>query len=126
MGAWIEGCVADSRRYVPGRSADQVKLVGALVLPATAGATSVANDCTRGPWTGGVAPDASVVHGTPGKELAINQETHPCAFEWSGLVVVVRCDRLPSPPPTCPTIMIDVGMGFTGVVPVPVSKDEYR
>ena len=44
----MDGCVPDSSRYVPGRSADHVS---AVVAPA---ATSVPNDCTRGPCTGGV------------------------------------------------------------------------
>ena len=51
---------------------------------------------------------------------AINQVTHPCALEWSGLVVVVRCAKTPRPPPTCPTIMMDVGTVF---VPVPAVND---
>jgi hypothetical protein len=44
---WMDGCVPDSSRYVPGRGAVQVR---AVVAPA---ATSVENDCTRGPCVGG-------------------------------------------------------------------------
>src|ERR1700747_280682 len=70
-------------------------------------------DCTRGPWTGGMAPESFAVHGVPGGVLgsAINQVRHPCAREWSGLGVVVR--ERPRPPPTCPTITREVGMLFT-------------
>ena len=53
--------------------------------------------------------------------MAINQVTQFCAAEWSGLVVVVRCAKTPRPPPTCPTITIDVGMVFAVVVPVGVN-----
>ena len=47
MGPWMDGCVPDSIRYVPGRRAVQVSDV---VAPAK---ISVENDCTRGPCTGG-------------------------------------------------------------------------
>src|SRR6516164_2163596 len=80
----------------------------------------------RGPWTGGTADEVALalVHGVPGGMEAINHVTHPCARLWSGLWVLVGAP--PRPPPICPTIMMDVGSGLTGVVPVPVSRDEYR
>ena len=53
---------------------------------------------------------------------AINQLTHPCALLWSGLAVVVREAKVPRPPPTCPTITIDVGTVFAVVVPVGVNE----
>ncbi len=53
---------------------------------------------------------------------AINQVTHPCALEWSGLGVAVRCATTPRPPPTCPTIMIEVGIAFAVVAPVGVNE----
>src|SRR5215469_12130358 len=67
-------------------------------------------DWTRGPWAGGTAPDWLLVHGVPGGRPAINHDTHPCALAWLGLAVVVR--EAPRPPPTWPTITIDVGMLF--------------
>src|SRR6266403_5966689 len=86
MGPWIEGCVPDSIRYVPGRRAVQVR---GVVAPA---ATSVENDCTRGPCAGGVP----FVVGS-----AMCQVTD-CALLWSGLSVEVAV--VPRPPPNCPTI----------------------
>src|SRR5207253_10873777 len=61
MGPWIEGCVPDSIRYVPGLSAGggmaQVRPQhSGVVAPA---ATSVENDCTRGPCGGGVPTPVS-------------------------------------------------------------------
>src|SRR6266481_8546545 len=50
MGPWMDGCVPDSIKYVPGRGAVQVN---ATVAP---GATSVANDCTRACCEGGTKP----------------------------------------------------------------------
>src|SRR5256885_8731960 len=79
MGPWIDGCVPDSIRYVPGRGAVQVSVA---VPPA---ATSVENDCTRGPCAGGVpAP----VIGAPGGSAAMGHVSG-CAFVWSGLGVDV-------------------------------------
>src|ERR1700730_8911794 len=84
IGPWMDGCVPDSIRYVPGRGALQVS---GVVAPT---ATSVENDCTRGPCSGGVpteVPGAAIGHVT-------------CwALEWSGLAVVVLCVRSPRPPP---------------------------
>ena len=83
-------------------------------------ATSVLNDCTRPcAWAGGTAPLVLLVQGAPGALEAINQVTHPCALVWSGLGVVVRA--LPRPPPTCPTIMRDMGTVFAVVAPVGVN-----
>ena len=48
---------------------------------------------------------------------AINQEGHASTLVWSGLSVVVRSAVTPRPPPTWPTIMIDVGTEF------PFAKD---
>src|SRR5437016_6804234 len=64
MGPWIEGCVPDSIRYVPGRRAVQVN---AVVAP---NATSVENDYTRGPCAGGVP---TPVTGAPGASPAMGQ-----------------------------------------------------
>ena len=50
---------------------------------------------------------------------AINQVTQFCAAEWSGLVVAVRCASTPRPPPTCPTMTMEVGIVFA-VAPVGV------
>src|SRR5581483_2163280 len=100
MGPCIDGCVPDSRRYVPGRSALHVS---GVVAPA---ATSVANDCTRGPCGGGT--------NDPGAP-AVGQVT--VRFEWDGLGTL---DGFPRPPPTCPTIVSEVGIAL---VPVPAAKD---
>ena len=48
----------------------------------------------------------------------MNHDTQPCALEWSGLGEVV-CE-LPRPPPTCPSITIDVGMLFAEPPPAGV------
>src|SRR5690348_2277376 len=71
IGPWIEGCVPDSIRYVPGFSAGppapqtpQHKVAG---VPT---ATSVEKDCTRAPCTGGVPTPVS---GAPGALPAIGQ-----------------------------------------------------
>src|ERR1700745_3229839 len=88
----MEGWVPDSMRYVPGR---RVAHAGrSVVAPA---ATSVENDCTRGPCGGASTP------GPP----AIGHVVAPCALEWSGLGVVVA--ELPRPPPSGPTIVMEVG-----------------
>ena len=79
----MDGCVPDSIRYVPGRRLVQVSDV---VAPA---ATSVENDWTRGPWTGGVPGVVEVP--------AIGHVTLVWAPEWSGLGVEVA--PVPSPPP---------------------------
>src|SRR4029077_12631484 len=73
MGPWMDGCVPDSIRYVPGRRADQVS---AVVAPA---ATSVANDCTRFACTG----TAFVVVGSAMGHVIYWE------LEWSGGVVQV-------------------------------------
>ena len=52
---------------------------------------------------------------------AINQVTHPCALEWSGLGVAVA--NAPRPPPTCPTMTMEVGMVFA-VAPVVVGVND--
>ena len=52
----------------------------------------------------------------------MNQVTHPCALEWSGLGVVVRSATLPRPPPTCPTMTMEVGTVFAVVAPVGVNE----
>src|SRR5580693_5103805 len=109
MGTWMDGCVPDSSRYVPGRSADHVSAVGE---PTT---TSVPNDCTRGPCTGGVP-------GVGAGFITMGQVTLACACEWSGLGVVVRWAKTPRPPPTCPTIISDVGTVFAVVAPVGVKE----
>ena len=55
IGPWIEGCVPDSIRYVPGFNPGCVavqlpKHNGVVVVAVLAvAATSVPNDCTRGP-----------------------------------------------------------------------------
>ena len=85
MGPWIDGCVPDSIRYVPGRRAVQVT---AVVAPA---ATSVENDCTRGPCGGGVP---TPVIGAPGGSPAMGHVSG-CALVWSGLAVDVA--DLPRP-----------------------------
>ena len=69
-------------------------------VPAATAATSVPMDWTRFPWFGGKAPDVSEVHGVPGGMAAINHDTHPCAFAWLGLCVLVICEVIPRPPPT--------------------------
>src|ERR1035438_3739424 len=53
IGPWMDGCVPDSIRYVPGRRL--VQAGNRVVAPA---ATSVENDCTRFPCTGGVPQGA--------------------------------------------------------------------
>src|SRR6267143_3063682 len=103
IGPWMDGCVPDSIRYVPGRrvAAGQVSGV-AVVAPAN---TSVENDCTRGPCAGGVPAPVS---GAPGGLPAMGQVTG-WALEWSGGSVVVRCVTSPRPPPNWPTITSEVG-----------------
>src|SRR6267378_6127751 len=109
----MDGCVPDSIRYVPGRRASQVS---AVVAPA---ATSVENDCTRGPCAGGVPAPVS---GAPGASPAMGQVTG-CALVWSGLgvqvaplVAVAAMLQLaltaPRPPPNWPTITSEVGTLF--------------
>ena len=82
-----------------------------LDVPGATAATSVAMDRTRGPWAGGMAGGLVCwdVHGTPGALDAINHDGHPCASAWLGLCVVVRWESEPRPPPTWPTITIEVG-----------------
>src|SRR5579871_4775504 len=98
-----------------------VRLV-AVAVPGAPAATSVAIDCKRGPWAGGVpeAPVTGVVQGWPGAWVAMNQLGHPCALAWLGLGVVVGV--APRPPPTWPTITMDVGILFAVVVPAGVNE----
>src|SRR5437879_117263 len=98
MGPWMDGCVPDSIRNVPGRrvAAAQVSAVG-VVAP---GNTSVENDCTRVPCTGGVTPGAP----------AMGHVTAPWALAWLGLGVEVAV--VPRPPPNWPTITSEVGTVF--------------
>src|SRR5450631_66342 len=93
----MDGCVPDSIKYVPARGAFQVS--GVAVAPAK---TSVENDCTRGPCTGGlnVAPGVFAI-GHVGVSVGC-----------SGAGVVVRCFTSPRPPPSCPTITSEVGTEF--------------
>src|SRR5437879_4819232 len=93
----MDGCVPDSIRYVPGRRAAQVS---AVVPPA---ATSVENDCTRGPCGGGVP---TPVRGAPGASPAMGHVSG-WAMVWSGLAVEVAV--VPRPPPNWPTITSEVG-----------------
>ena len=69
-------------------------------------------------------PDCSAGHGVPGGVApeAINQVWHPCAREWLGLNVVVRCPKTPRPPPTCPIITMEVGTLFGVAVPAGVNE----
>src|SRR5437588_1123511 len=87
----MDGCVPDSIRYVPGRGAAQSS---AAVAPA---ATSVENDCTRGPCRGDVP---SAVGSAMGHVVC-------WALVWSGLAVEVAV--VPRPPPNWPTITSEVG-----------------
>ena len=94
--------------------------VSDVVAPAV---TSVAIDCTRGPWAGGVfvvTPEVGAVQAVPGALAAMNQEGQSCTVAWLGLAVVVRDD--PRPPPTCPTMTMEVGIVFAVVVPVGVNE----
>src|SRR5215469_14765362 len=99
----MDGCVPDSSRYVPALGFTQSRDV---VAP---DATSVANDCTRGPWGGGLFA------GSPGPPAT--GQVSVCG-PWVGLGIVVRW--LPSPPPTWPTIVREVGIAF---VPDPAGND---
>src|ERR1035437_554297 len=103
----MDGCVPDSIRYVPGRSELQVS--AAVLLTAT----SVPKDCTRGPWAGGVKAwprgtavtvghVASVCVACVGLGTHVEPVAPPRVLEQ--LVVTD-----PSPPPTWPTIIRDVG-----------------
>src|SRR6266576_219287 len=100
MGPWMDGCVPDSIRYVPGRGAVQVSVA---VPPA---ATSVENDCTRLPCAGGVPTPVS---GAPGASPAMGQVSG-WALAWLGLAV--KLPAVPRPPPNWPTITSDVGTLF--------------
>src|SRR5438132_5856512 len=90
MGPWMDGCVPDSIRYVPGRGVVQVS---AVVAPA---ATSVENDCTRVPCVGGTPTPVS---GAPGALPAMGHVSG-WALVWSVAGVVVAV--VPRPPPNCP------------------------
>src|ERR1700730_7840208 len=109
MGPWMDGCVPDSIRYVPGGGVVQVS---AVVAPA---ATSVENDCTRVPCVGGVPTPVS---GVPGALPAMGHVSG-WALLWSGAAVLLAV--VPSPPPNCPTITIEVGTGLAVVLPVGVN-----
>src|SRR5579871_1497588 len=102
IGPWIEGCVPDSIRYVPGAGAVQTS----AVAPAP-GCTSVANDCTRGFCGGGVKPAGGL------STVAVDQVICDCVL-CGGLAAVVG---EPRPPPSWPMIVIDVGMLFGVVAP---------
>src|ERR1700726_5169312 len=102
----MDGCVPDSIRYVPGlRGLVRVPKVSAAFVPA---ATSVPNDFTRGPCTGGTPTPTGA---TPGPVLAIGHVTG-WALLRSGGAVVVLCVRSPRPPPNWPTITSEVGTLF--------------
>src|ERR1035438_8706867 len=104
MGPWIDGWVPDSSRYVPGRGVVQVSdvvPVGPVV------ATSVPNDCTRFPCGGGFHVPAAFATGQV-------TDCEGC----SGLATY--CAPVPNPPPSWPTIMIEVGMWF--VAPLVVNE----
>ena len=93
IGPWMDGCVPDSIKYVPGlRGLVKLPKVNGVVAPK---ATSVENDCTRRPWTGGVPTPVS---GAPGASPAMGQVSG-WALVWSGGSVVVRCVKSPRPPP---------------------------
>src|ERR1700741_2419693 len=112
----MDGCVPDSIRYVPGRRLLHVSGQGFVAHCPAAGVTptSVANDCTRGPCGGGAKPGAP-----PTVAQVTVSVTRPL---WLGLSVVVLCVTSPRPPPTCPTIVSDVGTVFA--VAAPVGKNE--
>src|SRR5712664_3734610 len=106
MGPWMDGCVPDSIRYVPGLRAgvgvaQVVPQHSVAVVPAV---TSVANDCTRTACAGG----AFVVVGSAMGHVIYWE------LEWSGGVVQVTPwtpmvsvhvgPVVPRPPPNWPTI----------------------
>src|SRR5882762_2728854 len=118
MGPWMDGCVPDSIRYVPDfrgiAAVPKTSGQGDAHWPAAAvvptGTTSVENDCTRVPCAGGV-------NGNPTPATVDH-----VAFEsvaWTGLGVEVAV--VPRPPPNCPTMVSEVGMGFATVAPVGVN-----
>ena len=80
----------------------QFSAVPVGVADAATAATSVPNDCTRGPWGGGVFVGPLVALPATG------QVVYWVACVGLGVVV----GGAPRPPPTCPTIMIDVGTEF--------------
>src|SRR5882672_648319 len=108
IGPWIEGCVPEWIRYVPGRRLLHVS-AGTVPTPLVAPpGTSVANERTRSGWRGGVktaspAP-ASVPPNVPGQVV-------PCGA-CVGLGVVRRLAGslgfVPRPPPSWPTITSEV------------------
>src|SRR5258708_22586228 len=102
----MDGCVPDSIKYVPGLSAG-VGVGQATPQHSEAGvptSTSVENDCTRVPWTGGVPTPVKAARGA---SPAIGQVSG-WALVWSGLATEVEV--VPSPPPSWPTITSEVGM----------------
>jgi hypothetical protein len=102
MDPWIEGCVPDSIRYVPGRG---VVHVSAVVTPAN---TSVEKDRTRSGCTGGV------------KVVVVPTVDHVTTCEGCvGLGSFVA--DVPSPPPNWPTITNEVGTVF--VLPLGVVNE---
>src|SRR5947207_13336161 len=102
----MDGCVPDSIKYVPGRRGFvAVPKVSAVVAPK---ATSVENDCTRGPCAGGVPTPVSPA---PGAAPAMGHVSG-WALAWPGAAVVVRCVTSPSPPPHWPRITSEVGQDF--------------
>src|SRR2546421_6226313 len=100
MGPCIDGCVPDSIRYVPGFSAgppvpQTPQHTGVAVpVPAATAATSVENDCTRGPCGGGVPTPVS---GAPGGSPAMGQVSG-WALVWSGPGTAFAV--VPRPPPS--------------------------
>jgi len=110
----MDGCVPDSIKYVPGRSVAAAQ-VSVVVVPI---ATSVENDRTRFPCTGGLP--------TPSAQYLVRRPRWPCewlALVWSGLgvqvaplVAVAAMLQLaltaPRPPPNWPTITSEVGTLF--------------
>src|ERR1700731_5191082 len=100
----MDGCVPDSIRYVPGlRGIVAVPKISGVVAP---GKTSVENDCTRVPCAGGVNGNGA---GATVDHVAF------VSVPWTGLGVAVAV--VPRPPPNCPTMVNEVGIGFAAVAP---------
>src|SRR4051794_3546361 len=93
MGPWMDGCVPDSSRYVPGL---RLPHEGRVEFPPLA--TSVANETTRGPCAGGTLTGPAEPTGQVVGWLSCR-----------GLGAVVAAE--PRPPPNCPTMVKDVGTG---------------
>src|SRR6266436_8961869 len=95
----MDGCVPDSIKYVPGRSVAAAQ-VSVVVVPI---ATSVENDRTRFPCTGGLPTPVSAI---PGPSAAMGHVSG-WALVWSG--GAVNPPGVPRPPPNWPTITSEVG-----------------